>query len=136
MAKLLIALLALATFPSGAEQTDVRNKFVGTWEARWQEKVICTIRLRFGEPLSGETRACNIHVGASGDLEEPETTERSDGPPAPILNPKLNGETLTFEERDDSDVIRFEMRLIGDGKAELSFPGAPVRINPIPFTRK
>jgi hypothetical protein len=136
MAKSIIALLAVASLSAVAEQTDVRNKFVGTWEAKWKEKVICTIRLRSGDPISGETQACSIRVDANGDLLEPETTRPSDGPPAPILNPKLNGEVLTFEEQDGSDVLKFEMRIVSEGKAELRFPGAPVQINPVAFTRK
>ena len=136
MAKLITALLALAGLSAAAEQTDVRNKFVGTWEAKWKDKVICTIRLRSGDPISGETQACTIRADDNGDLLEPETTGPSAGSPAPILNPKLNGEALTFEERDDSEVVKFEMRLVGEGKAELRFLNAPVRINPIAFTRK
>ena len=136
MAKLSIALLLLAGLPASAQQNDARNKFVGTWEAKWKDKVICTIRLRAGDPVSGETEACNIHVDDNGDLQEPESSEPGDGQPATIVRSKLTGETLTFEEDEGGEVIKFELRLVGEGKAELRIPGAPVRINPIPFTRK
>jgi hypothetical protein len=49
---------------------------------------------------------------------------------------KVSGNILTFEEKDGDDVMKFELRLVGEGKAELRFPDAPVRINPIPFVRK
>ena len=136
MPKLNIVWLALTGLSAAAEQSDARSKFVGTWEAKWKEKVICTIRLKSGDPIAGETQACDFRVDANGDLLEPETTEQSDGSSMLILNTKLNGEALTFEEQDDSEVIKFELRLVGEGKAELRLLNAPVRINPIAFTRK
>jgi len=136
MPKLVIVWLALSGLLAANAQTDARNKFVGAWEAKWKDKVICTIRLRSGDPISGETQACAFRADANGDLLEPETTEPSDGSPTPILNAKLNGEALTFEEQEDGDVIRFEMKLVGEGKAELRFLNTPVRINPIAFIRK
>ena len=136
MPKLIIVWLALAGLSAAAEQTGARDKFVGTWEAKWKEKVICTIRLKPGDPISGETQACAISVDANGDLLEPQTAGPSDASPTPILNAKLNGEALTFEEQDDSEVMKFEMRLVGEGKSELRFLNAPVRINPIAFTRR
>jgi bla regulator protein BlaR1 len=45
MAKLTIAFLALAGFYATADQADARKKFVGTWEARWKNKVIWTMLL-------------------------------------------------------------------------------------------
>lgn len=137
MVKFAIALLMLACLTLLAQESKVRTKFVGTWEAKWKDRVICTIRLTPGEPLSGETEACSIHVDDNGDLQEPESAEHSNTPaPTPILNVRLQGETLTFEERDGDDVMKFELKLVGDGKAELRFPGSPVLIKPIQFARK
>src|SRR5271165_2695596 len=135
MTKFVTAPLLFACLSALAQETGARNKFVGTWEARWKDQVICTIRLTPGEPVSGETDSCSIRVDGNGDLQEPESTGQP-GEPTPILNARLEGETLTFEEKDSDEVIKFEFRLIGDRKAELRFPNAPVRINPIPFTRK
>ena len=136
MPKLLLVWLALAALSGVAEQTDARNKFVGTWEARWKQRVICTIRLKSADPISGETQACSIRVDDSGDLLEPESTGDSGRPPTPILNVKLTGEVLTFEEQEDGEAIKFELRLVGEGKADLRFLNAPVRINPVAFTRQ
>ncbi len=135
MVKFAIALLMLACPALLAQESKARTEFAGTWEAKWNDQVICTIRLTRGEPLSGETEACSIHVDESGDLQAPEPAEHSNTP-APILNVRLQGETLTFEEKDGDDVMKFELRLVGEGKAELTFPDAPVRIKPIQFARK
>jgi hypothetical protein len=137
MRLVMLALLPLFTsVPLAAQDAEAQKKFAGTWEAKWKDKVICTVRLKAGEQISGETEACSINVDANGDLREPESTEHADQPPAPILNAKLQGDTLTFEERDDDDVLKFEMKLIGDGRAELRILGAPVPIKPIHFDRK
>lgn len=132
----MIALLPLLiAAPLTAQDAEAQKKFAGTWEAKWKDKVICTIRLKAGEPISGETEACNINVDANGDLQEPESTDHSDAP-SPILNAKLEGDTLRFEEKDGDDVLKFEMKLLGDGRAELRILDSPVPIKPIHFDRK
>jgi hypothetical protein len=129
MAKIVAIPVLLACLPLLAQETEARNKFVGTWEAKWKDEVICTIRLKPGDPISGETVACTIHVDESGDLQAPESNEHSEKP-APILNVKLQGATLTFEENDGDEVMKFELKLVGERTAELTFPDAPVRIKP------
>jgi hypothetical protein len=132
----LIALLPLLICLSLAGQdAEAQKKFAGTWEARWKDKVVCTIMLRAGVQISGETVACSIHVDANGDLQEPESTG-SDRTPASILNAKLQGDTLTFQEKEDDDVVKFEIKLLGDGRAELKILDAPVLIKPIHFDRR
>jgi hypothetical protein len=136
MRLLMIALLPLLTsVPLLAQDAEAQKKFAGTWEAKWKDKVICTVRLKAGEQISGEMEACNINADANGDLQEPESTDHSD-PPSPILNAKLQGDTLTFEMKDDDDVLKFEMKLIADGRAEVRILDAPVPIKPIHFDRK
>ncbi len=133
MAKVAIAII-LACLPLLAQEAEA-HKFVGTWEAKWKDEVICTIRLKPGSPISGETEACSIHVDGNGDLQAPESAEHS-AKPAPILNASLKGETLTFEEKEGDEVTKFELKLVGERTAELKFPGAPVRIKPIQFARR
>jgi len=128
-------LLLLACLPLAGQEAAAQKKFAGTWEAKFKDKVICTIRLKAGDPISGETDACNINIDANGDLQEPEPNERPDEP-SPILNAKLHGDTLTFEEKDGDDVLKFEMKLTGDGQAELRILDAPVPVKPIHFARK
>jgi hypothetical protein len=136
MRLLMIALLPmLISVPLTAQDAEAQKKFVGTWEAKWNDKVICTLRLRAGEHISGETDACNINVDANGDLQEPESTDHSDAP-SPILNARLEGDTLRFETKEGDDVLRFEMKLLGDGRADLKILDPPVPIKPIHFDRK
>ena len=129
-------MIALVLTALSAAGQDAGAKFAGTWEAKWKDRVVCTITLKAGEPISGETVACNLHVDDKGDLTEPEAGGGGDGTPAPILNPKLDGDTLTFQEKADDEMIKFEMKLVGDGRAELKILDAPVLIKPIRFDRK
>src|SRR5258708_31505989 len=132
----MIALLPLFTsLPLAAQDAEAKKKFAGTWEAKWKDKVICTLKLKAGEQISGETEACSINVDANGDLQEPDS-ERSDNSPLPILNAKLQGDALLFEQKDGDDVLRFEMKLIGEGRAELRILDAPAPIKPIHFELK
>ncbi len=132
-----IALLPLLTcLPLAAQDADAQKKFAGTWEAKLKNKVICTLKLKAGEQISGETEACSINVDANGDLQERDSIEPSDNSPAPIQNAKLRGDTLIFEERNGDEVLKFEMKLIGEGRAELRILDAPVPIKPIHFDRK
>jgi hypothetical protein len=136
MRLVMIALLPLLTsVPLLAQDAEAQKRFAGTWEAKWKDKVICTVMLKAGEHISGEMEACNINADANGDLQEPESTDHSD-PPSPILNAKFEGDTLRFEIKIDDDVLKFEMKLLGEGRAELRILDAPVPIKPIHFDRK
>jgi hypothetical protein len=132
---MIVLLPVLFSLSLAGQDAEAQKKFAGTWEAKWKDKVVCTITLKAGVQITGETIACNIHVDANGDLEEPESTS-SGGTPAPILNAKLQGDTLTFQEEGDGEVIKFEMKLLGGGRAELKILDAPVLIKPIRFDRK
>jgi hypothetical protein len=132
---LVAALLLFASLPLAAQDADAQTKFAGTWEAKLKDKVICTIRVKAGDPISGETVACSISVDENGDLREPDTTDRPDKP-SPMLNTKIHGDTLSFEEKDDDEVVKFEMKVVGDGQAELTVLDAPGTIKPIRFARK
>lgn len=136
MPRFVAALLPLlACLPLAAQDAEVQRKFAGTWEASFKDKVICTIRVKAGEPISGETAGCSISVDENGDLKEPDSAERPDNP-SPMLNPKVQGDTLSFEDKDGDDVLKFEMKLVGDGQAELTILDSPVPMKPIHFARK
>lgn len=136
MPRFVIALLPLlASLPLVAQDAEAQKKFAGTWEAKFKDKVICTINVKPGEPISGETANCNINIDGNGDLQEPESTNQPDQP-SPMLNPKVQGDTLTFEEKDGDDVLKFEMKVVSDGQAELMILDSPVPLKPIHFTRK
>jgi len=125
----------LACLPLAAQDAAAQKKFAGTWEAKLKGQVICTIRVKAGEEISGETADCSINVDENGDLKETDSADRPDQP-SPMLNPKLQGDTLTFEEKDGDDVFKFEMKVVGDGQAELKILDSPVPIKPIHFARK
>jgi len=129
-----VVLPLLAALPLVAQDADAQKKFAGTWEAKFKDKVICTIKLKAGEKISGQMEACSISVDSNGDLQEQESNEPRDEP-SPLLNPKIQGDILTFENKDDDDVVKFEMKLTGEGQAELRILEAPVRVKPIPFKR-
>jgi hypothetical protein len=136
MLRFVVALLSLlACLPLAAQNSDAQNKFAGTWQAKFKDKVICTIRVKAGEPISGETADCSINVDENGDLKEPESGANPDEP-SPMLNPKVEGDTLRFEEKDGDVVLKFEMKLVGDGQAELQILDAPIPVKPIHFARK
>jgi hypothetical protein len=48
----------------------------------------------------------------------------------------VQGNTLSFEGKDDNDVVKFEMKVVSDGKAELRILEAPVAVKPIRFERR
>jgi hypothetical protein len=136
MSRLGVALLPLlACLPLAAQDAEAQRKFAGTWEATFKDKVICAIRVKPGDPISGETADCSINLDENGDLKEPDSADRPDKP-SPMLNPNVHGDTLTFEEKDGDDVLKFEMKLVGDGQAELRILDAPVPVKPIHFARK
>jgi hypothetical protein len=130
----LIALMPLLA-SLDAQDAEVQKRFTGTWEAKLKDKVICSITLRAGEPISGEMDFCSIHVDANGELEEPESIQQS-GNPSRLLNAKLQGDTLTFGLKDDDDVVKMEMKLVAEGRAEVKILDPAVSIKPIPFGRK
>ncbi len=125
---------ALPLLAQDAAATD-QKRFAGVWEAKVNGKVVCTIRVKTVDPISGETAACNISVDGNGDLQEPQSSEPSDDV-TPMNAPKVTGDTLSFEERDNNDVIKFELKIVGEGHAELKILDAPMSIKPIPFARK
>jgi hypothetical protein len=134
---ILIAGISLTWSPAAAQNVAESARFAGTWEAKFKGTVICTIVLETAEKITGTASACNISVDEDGNLVEPEAAP---GPaePAPILNPKIDGGTLSFEIRDENDehATKMQMELKGEGRAELRIIDAPVRIKPIPLTKR
>ncbi len=132
--RILLLLLPLAALVL-AQDVAMQKRFIGTWEARFKDKVICTINLEAGHPLSGNMHACNVNVNADGDLIEP---EGSDDKTDQILDPKLQAETLSYSVKDEDggEPLRFELKLTGEGHAELTFLNAPVKMKPIRFEKK
>jgi len=128
-------LFLAAAFVLHAGDSDAAKKFLGEWNAKYKDTVVCTIRLTAGDPIDGQSENCNLNVDANGDLQEPDPSVHSDSP-SPILNPRVLGSTLAFEEKEGDETLKFEFTLVADGKAELKIIDAPVAVKPIPFSRK
>jgi len=127
MLRFVVCLLPLlGSLPLTAQDAAAQKRFAGTWEAKLKDQVICTIRVRAGEAISGETADCSINVDENGDLKETDSADRPDEP-SPMLDPKLQGDTLTFKEKDGDDVLKFEMKVVGDGEAESRILDVPSR---------
>ncbi len=132
MRRILILLASSLTLT--AQSAKDQQRFAGTWEAKFKGAVICTIRLAAGEKLSGAMSGCNIHVNQDGDLDEsapPETAEES-----PIVNARVDGDKLSFENKDGDDTVKMELTLTGEGRADLRFVDAPMKIKPVRFDRR
>jgi hypothetical protein len=134
--RILVLLLPLASLAL-AQNADTQKRFAGTWEAKFRDKVICTIKLEAGESLSGVVQDCTINVNEQGDLIEPDASQ-SDDKPSPILDPKIDGDKLSFATKDEGDdpPMKFELKLTGATQAELHILSAPMPVKPIHFEKK
>jgi hypothetical protein len=141
MARSTVCLLSLLACLPLAAQGDhaprsAQERLLGTWQAMYKDQVICTIRVKAGDQISGETDNCNLNIDGNGDVKEPDSSASSDGPPDPMQNARIRGDILAFEEKDGDDVLKFELKMVGDGKAELTILESPVPVKPIHFTKK
>ncbi len=139
MRKLTICILFLAALASLAlaQDADAQKRFAGTWVAKVHDKVICTIKLEAAQPITGAMHACQINIDGDGQLIEPEES-RADDKPEPILDPKIQGDTLSFglKDEDGEPPMKLELQLTGDRQAELRILDAPGPIKPIHFARQ
>ncbi len=124
-----VALLAaLSTIGTAQPQ-----KFTGVWEARFKENVFITLKLQAGEPISGTMSGGDIRVNDEGDLVE----ATGGGPELPISNARIDGDKLSFDRKDaDDETLRIQMRVTGDGEAQLQFMDLPEGMKMKPFTLK
>jgi hypothetical protein len=129
-----ILLLLTAAQVLSAQSAADQQRFAGTWEARFKGAVICTIKLKSGEKLTGETQGCNIQVNEAGDLTESTPPENNE--PSAIVNARVDGDKLSFEITDGDDTMKCELTLTAESRAELRFVDAPVKIKPIRFERR
>ena len=119
-----------------AQDAGSQQRFAGTWEARFKEKVICTITLETGKTVAGAMHACQINVNSDGELIEAGASQDSEDKPDPILNPKIRGHVLAFEVQDDEQPLKFELKLTGAAQSELQILNAPAPVKPIHFQKK
>jgi len=124
------SLLAIAFSQDHATQPNL----AGTWQASFKGTVFCVLKIDSGSKISGTLTPGKISVNDDGDLTEAEPS----GPDAaaPILNAKIDGQTLSFEwkESADDEAVKFELKLTGDNEAEMRFLGE-AGIKPIHLRR-
>ncbi|HKX00097.1 MAG TPA: hypothetical protein VJN43_20315 [Bryobacteraceae bacterium] len=121
----------------GGQDSQAQKAFAGTWEGKFKGKVFCVLELETSAAISGTFSPGRISVDNDGEITEAEPSTPP-GSSFPILHPKLQNSKLSFEwkEDDDQEVLRFEMKLIGQAEAELQFVGVDNPIKPIHLHRK
>jgi hypothetical protein len=126
-----LAILLLAGH--GAAQKAGATRFSGKWQAKVNNTVVCTIELRGEDVIPGSMTDCRLHSDADGNLVESEPSPSTS--PSPISNARITGDVLTFEHKDDEEIVKFEMKLVKEGVGELLIKGAPINTKPITFIR-
>ena len=99
------------------------------------------LKLEAGSKLSGTFSPGRVTVNDDGDIIDADPSEPdASGDGFPILNPKAVDAKLSFDWKEgeaDDETLHFEMKLIGNGEAELRFAGAGApTIKPIRLKRK
>ena len=108
--------------PSGKE-ADLQA-YVGTWQAKLNDKVFQTIRLENSQgKITGNVSRGNVVLNDDGELVSAEVLEGTD----PIVDAKagLGVLHLTIKPKDKDASNQFEMKLTGANTAELRIVGIP-----------
>lgn len=108
--------------------------FAGSWEARYQGRLICTIKLDQNTKATGALYGCSFSVNQHGDLLEPGSDPRPDEVSL-ISNLRVEGNSAFFEIADQTAPMKLEFVLTGENQAELRFLEVPIKIKPIRFER-
>jgi hypothetical protein len=135
MLKLLCLAVVFFTFSGLAPSQERIATFAGTWEAKFQGAVFCVIRITGDAQIAGTILAPgSIRLNEQGALVEAEPSRS--GEPTPLRNARVDGNTLTFDFKDNGDgqTEHLVFTLNSDSKAALQFIDAPMR--PITFERK
>ena len=110
---MLVAMLAFASTQAKPQA------YIGQWTAAFGGATY--VRLQLTESngaVSGRISLGNIEVNPQGEVR------RADNAPSefsPLLDVVLRETMLTFARKDGEDTDRFEMRLLKDNTAELTF---------------
>jgi hypothetical protein len=126
MRNLLLFLIA-SVAAAGQDQP----QFAGTWEGRFAGRVFCVLTLHQEGEIGGMLSPGTIELDDDGNLIGAHASESAEA--LPIQNAQVEGRLLRFEAKDDdNDLLRFELRLSSQGKAELRIVGLPMK--PIAMT--
>jgi hypothetical protein len=126
--------LAFCQESTGVKRSDAHNpsSFVGTWSGKFDGRTFTILKLDVVDhKIVGTISIGQINVGADGEVNEV-TSEAKDE--TKILDPQETGDSLSFKAKDGEDVNVLELKLLGDGKAELKSVPQPSNIKPFKLT--
>ncbi len=118
-----------------AQDTDAtRKRFGGDWQAKFNGAPFLTLHVEAGAKVEGTISTGRITVDDNGELTDAEA--QPEGKELDLMKVRVDGDRMTFEVDANGELMRFEMRLTGEGKGELRFSGTEVKIKPIRLDRK
>lgn len=116
----LTCLVLLATVVAVAAQKPTgKQRFAGTWNARFQGNTFATLKLLVRDnQVTGSMTGTNINLDKDGNLTSAQSTDDDE---AQISDVKLTGDTLSFttKNEDTGDVINWTMLLTNEHEGEL-----------------
>jgi hypothetical protein len=138
--KFVLALLTIAGLSAmiSAQENQTQKAFAGTWEGKFKGAVFCVLKLEPGEKISGTLSPGTITVNDDGDITDAQPSEpEPSGKELPILNPKIGDRKLSFDWKDtDDDTSKFELKITGEGEAQLRLIEFGDHIKPIILRRR
>ena len=100
------------------EKPQLRD-FVGVWKATFQGKTFTALTLKLkNDKLAGTLSTGKVDLAADGEVSN---VDLEVGEPRAIFDIKLDGQILSFKDKDGDDVNSLEMKLTGANRAELRF---------------
>jgi hypothetical protein len=93
--------------------------FVGTWKASFQGKTFTVLTLTLeNDKLAGTLSTGEVDLADDGEVSN---VNQEVGEARTIFDIKLDGQILSFKDKDGDDVNSLEMKLTGENRAELRF---------------
>ncbi len=100
------------------EKPQLRD-FVGVWKAAFQGKTFTALTLKLeNDKLAGTLSTGEVDLAPDGEVSN---VNQEVGEPRAIFDIKLDGQILSFKDKDGDDVNSLEMKLTGENRAELRF---------------
>ena len=93
--------------------------FVGVWKASFQGKTFTVLVLKLeNDKLAGTLSTGEVDLADDGEVSN---VNQEVGEARAIFDIKLDGQILSFKDKDGDDVNSLEMKLTGENRAELRF---------------
>ncbi|HXJ92415.1 MAG TPA: M56 family metallopeptidase [Terriglobia bacterium] len=108
--------------------------FAGGWQAQFEDQPF--VRLKLGVQdgqIVGAIATGDVNLDNNGNVTEVSHEVRV---PVPILDAKMEGDSLLFKQQDGSDTLSYQMRVTGADEAKLQMLSTgPVKIQPFTLHR-